>query len=166
MLNFLKKPLGFALILLIHGLIANQVYDQFFPNQLPPQFTFAVGIWSLVSMYVFLTTYLLYRLLIKQESFSKEFKKAASRYYAMMIVGYASIAFIFAKALSLINPELAQKLFTPNVTDFVNLYGWTVILLLTAVCLAIAFPIAYWINYGLLSLTNKIVSCFLKSKEA
>lgn len=167
MLNFFKKPLGYVLIVLAHGIIANQVYALFFPHQTQvPQFTLAMGVWCLVSLYVFLTTFLLYRLLIKQEPFSKEFKKKASKYYAVIMCMYVACNFLGSKILYGLNPDLAQKLLAKNTLDFVNYFGWPSMLVVLPVFLLIAFPASYWINYGYLWLTDKIVNCFLKSNEA
>lgn len=165
MLNFLRKPLGYALLVTAHGVIANQVYYQFFPNQMP-QLTWSMAVWSITSLYVFLTTFLLYRLLIKQEPFSKEFKKTASKYYTACVVIFTSVTFIGGKVLYSFNPDLAEKLVSANTLKLISQLSWTLEFVMTCIAMALMIPVVYWMNYGYLWLTDKIVNFFLKSKNA
>ncbi len=166
MLSFFKKPLGCALIFLTHGLISNQIFYQFFPNQTGLSLTWPMATWTLASIYVFFTTMLLYRLLIKQGPFSKEFKKATSKYYAVALSVYTLVTFIGAKVLYASNPELVKSLFSANVINLVSSLSAQMLISVTLISLLIIVPFGYWINYFYLWLTDKIVNCFLKSKEA
>lgn len=168
MLNFFRKPLGYALIVIAHCMIANQVSNQFFPNQIHTQFTWPMGVWTIASLYAFLTTLLLYRLLIKQESFSKEFKRAASKWYAMLTVVQTALYFIASQVLYALNPEVAAKLLSANTLKFLEIKQLSpvVVFMVVGVVIALLYPLIYWMNYFYLWLTDKIVNFFLKSKEA
>lgn len=165
MLNFLRKPFGYALIIIVHCLIVNQIFNQFFPNQLFTQFTWQMGLWTLVSLYAFLTTLLLYRLLIKQEPFSKEFKKAASKWYAVLAVIQTVLHLVGSKILYLLNPEAAAKLVSPNILGMLNHPNSFVVFVAACLLVVALYPIVYWMNYCYLWLTDKIVNFFLKSKN-
>lgn len=166
MLNFLRKPWGYVLIAIAHCMVVNQVAYQLLPNQMLTQFTWPLGVWTLASMYAFLTTLLLYRLLIKQEPFSKEFKRAASKRYAILAIAQTAIYFIVSHIIYALNPEIAAKLV--NTLKFLEIQQVSPVVacLILLMVGALMYPLIYWLNYFYLWLADKITHFFLKSKNA
>lgn len=117
-------------------------------------------------MYAFLTTLLLYRLLIKQESFSKELKKSASKWYATLAIIQTALYLVCSKILYILNPEVAAKIISQNMLQLLSNTNSLVIFFVACIVVAALYPLIYWMNYGYLWITDKIVNFFLKSKHA
>lgn len=165
MLNFFKKPLGFAIIFLIYGLFSNLVSNILFPGNSDFTISSSMIAWTLFALYANIATLLLYRLLIKQEPFSKQFKKAASKLHAGLVMLQVMLYFISSKILYTFQPEIAEKLFSSkNFQLLSNPHSWALLVGVIIVVAVMYFPL-YWLDYFLLWLTDKISDRFLKSNN-
>lgn len=165
MLNFFKKPLGFAIIFLIYGFFSNQVSNILFPGNSEFTISSSMIAWTLFALYANIATLLLYRLLIKQESFSQQFKRAACKLHAGLVCIQVGLYFIGSTILYQVRPEIAEKLLAPNILKLVSSYHSWVLLVGACIVIAVMYLPLYWLDYLFLWLTDKITDCFLKSNN-
>ncbi len=136
MLNFFRKPLGFAIFSTIFALI-NPVESSTNYSSLVTYF--------IIGLLINLAALLLYRLLIKQEPFTQDFIESSSKYWASIWTMWILLNMaIFNYASVIIKYNLILKIF---------------IIIMMALC---SWAFQYVLTYFYLWLTDKIAHYFIK----